>query len=178
MTAIDEQNAGDVQSIKALIQAFFDSINAADTKTLATHFLPSAGLTIVRQDPPLDPSPAGAASTAADQDAKLTVVTRTNIETFVKLLEDGLRRRKGQPPGPVIHEAPDLEATEVRIDALFASAWSPFRVTFDGKLHHYGTFVYTFGKTGAGADEWKIEGLTQNYRRTPGWPEGHGTDLV
>lgn len=187
MTEIDRQHAQDVEAIKALIQAFFDSINAADPKSLQSHFFPSAGLTIIRQDPPRPAETSGghaSAAAAADDDEaeKLTVVIRTDIETFVKLLEDGEKRRKGQPPGPVLHEAPDLGATDVKIDALFATAWSPFKVTFDGVLHHYGTMAYTLGKTTAGAGvegkEWKIEGLTQNYRRTPGWPEGHGTDVV
>lgn len=55
----------------------------------------------------------------------------------------------------------------MKLDSLFASAWSPFKVTFDGVLHHYGTMVYTLGKDEGG--KWKIEGLTQSYRRTPGW---------
>lgn len=106
------------------------------------------------------------------------MVIRTTIEQFVKLIEDGEKRRKGQPPGPVLHEAPDLDATDVKIEGLFGVAWSPFTVTFDGVLHHYGTMVYTVGKTGSGAKEWKIEGLTQNYRRTPGWPEGHASEVI
>lgn len=193
MAVIDLQHAEDVEAIKALIQAFFDSINAADPKSLQGHFFPSAGLTIIRQDPPRpDPEEQEAAapssSAAAAAEEKLTVVIRTDIERFVKLLEEGQKRREGQPPGPVLHEAPDLGATEVRVDALFATAWSPFRVTFDGVLHHYGTMAYTLGKTavasgGSGAGtgakkEWKIEGLTQNYRRTPGWPESHGADVI
>lgn len=176
MTATDAHITDDIRAIKALIQAFFDSINAADTKSLKSHFFPSAGLTIIRQDPPLDPGASGDANT--DQDANLTVLIRTNIEQFVKLIEDGEKRRKGQPPGPVLLEWPELDATEVKIDALFGVAWSPFKVTFDGVLHHYGTMVYTVGKTGPDSKEWKIEGLTQNYRRTPGWGEDHGPGLV
>lgn len=176
MTFIDTHVAEDIRAIKALIQAFFDSINAADTKALKSHFFPSAGLTIIRQDPPLDPE--GSGDTNAAQDAKLTVLIRTNIEQFVKLIEDGEKRRKGQPPGPVLHEWPELETTDVKIDALFAVAWSPFKVTFDGALHHYGTMVYTLGKTGSDSKDWRIEGLTQNYRRTLGWPEGHGPEFV
>lgn len=177
MTALDLHLSEDIKAIKALIQAFFDSINAADPKTLGSHFFPSAGLTIVRQDPPL-PSESSGDADARAQDEKLTVVMRTDIEKFVQLIEDGQKRREGQPPGPVIHEAPDLDATEVKIDALFAMAWSPFKVTFDGVLHHYGKFVYTFGKTGAGEKKWKIEGLTQNYRRTPGWPEAQTSEFT
>lgn len=182
MTEIDQQHAQDVEAIKALIQAFFDSINAADPKALRSHFFPSAGLTIIRQDPPRPAETSADADGSAgggQEEEKLTVVMRTDIETFVKLIEDGERRRRGQPPGPVLHEAPDLGATDVRIDALFATAWSPFRVTFDGVLHHYGTMAYTLGKAGADVvKEWKIEGLTQNYRRTPGWPESHGSDVI
>lgn len=63
----------------------------------------------------------------------------------------------------------------MNLDALFACAWSPFKVTFDGVLHHYGTMVYTLGKGDGG--EWKIEGLTQNYRRTPGW-DTHETGIM
>lgn len=177
MTALDLQFSEDTRAIKALIQAFFDSINAADTKALRSHFFPSAGLTIIRQDPPLPPESSGDAN-ASTQDEKLTVVIRTDIEKFIKLIEDGEKRRRGQPPGPVLHESPDLDATEVRIDALFAMAWSPFKVTFDGLLHHYGTFVYTLGKTGTNEKEWKIEGLTQNYRRTPGWSESQTSDFI
>lgn len=65
-----------------------------------------------------------------------------------------------------IKETPDLEATDVKVDALFGMAWSPFKVTFDGVLHHYGTIVYTLVKV---EGKWTIEGLTQNYRRTVGW---------
>lgn len=185
MTAIESQNYEDIRAIKALIQAFFDSINAADTKALKSHFLPAANLTIIRQDPPLpaDPEQRADAAAAGGDDEKLTVVIRTNIEQFVKLIDDGEKRRKGQPPGPVLHESPDLDATDVKVDALFAVAWSPFRVTFDGVLHHYGTMVYTVGKTeagaaGSGGREWKIANLTQNYRRTPGWPEGEASGFV
>lgn len=177
MTAIDNKITDDIQAIKALVQAFFDSINAADTKALASHFFPSAGLTIIRQDPPLDPEASGDTSSGS-HDEKLTVVIRTTIEQFVKLIDDGEKRRKGQPPGPVIHEWPELDITEVKIDALFAVAWAPFKVTFDGVLHHYGTMVYTLGKTRSDSTEWKIEGLTQNYRRAPGWPEGHSSEFV
>ncbi|KAJ4417244.1 hypothetical protein N0V82_006277 [Gnomoniopsis sp. IMI 355080] len=177
MTAINTTITDDIRAIKALIQAFFDSINAADTKALASHFFPSAGLTIIRQDPPRDPeAPGGDASTAKDE--KLTVVIRTTIEQFVKLIDDGQKRRDGQPPGPVIHEWPELDITDIKIDALFAVAWSPFKVTFDGALHHYGTMVFTLGKTGSDSKEWKIEGLTQNYRRAPGWPETHDSTIV
>lgn len=179
MTAIESQHFEDIKAIKALIQAFFDSINAADTKALRSHFLPAANLTIIRQDPPLPADPEQRTNTAQSDDEKLTVVIRTTIEQFVKLIDDSERRRKGQPPGPVLHESPDLDETDVKVDALFASAWSPFRVTFDGVLHHYGTMVYTLGKTEAGAGrEWKIANLTQNYRRTPGWPEGEASGFV
>ncbi|KAI3397214.1 hypothetical protein diail_11093 [Diaporthe ilicicola] len=181
MTAIEAQQFEDSRAIKSLIQAFFDSINAADTKALGSHFFPAASLTIIRQDPPLAPG-----SERADaSDEKLTVVIRTTIEQFIKLIDDSERRRKGQPPGPVLHESPDLDATDIKVDALFGVAWSPFKVTFDGVLHHYGTMVYTLGKTEAaaggssgGRKEWKIEGLTQNYRRTPGWPEGELAGLA
>lgn len=186
MTAIEAQHFEDTRAIKALIQAFFDSINAADTKALKSHFLPAANLTIIRQDPPLpaDSEHLQEADGPDDDKKKLTVVIRTTIEQFVKLIDDSERRRKGQPPGPVLHESPDLDATDVRVDALFGTAWSPFRVTFDGVLHHYGTMVYTLGKTetgaaaGGGGREWKIAGLTQNYRRTPGWPEGETSEFV
>lgn len=186
MTAVEASEFEDTRAIKALIQGFFDSINAADTKSLETHFLPAANLTIIRQDPPrpADPAAEEGSSAAADDD-KLTVVIRTTIEQFVKLIDESERRRKGQPPGPVLHESPDLDATDVKLDALFGNAWSPFRVTFDGVLHHYGTMVYTLAKTepadatgaSGGRREWKIAGLTQNYRRTPGWPEGEHSGL-
>ncbi|POS77492.1 hypothetical protein DHEL01_v204126 [Diaporthe helianthi] len=189
MTAVEAHKVEDTRAIKALIQAFFDSINAADTKSLKSHFLPAATLAIIRQDPPRPADPAageGDNGAAAGGDEKLTVVIRTTIEQFVKLLDDAERRRKGQPPGPVLHESPDLDATDIKFDALFGNAWSPFRVTFDGVLHHYGTMVYTLAKTepadaAAGASggrrEWKIAGLTQNYRRTPGWPEAEHSGL-
>ncbi|KAJ0107418.1 hypothetical protein J7T55_009383 [Diaporthe amygdali] len=180
MTAVEAQHFEDTKAIKALIQAFFDSINAADSKALKSHFFPAANLTIIRQDPPLPADSERERADAADE--KLTVVLRTTIEKFVKLIDDGEKRRKGQPPGPVLHESPDLDATDVKVDALFGSAWSPFRVTFDGVLHHYGIMVYTLGKTevpeGGGKREWKIEGVTQNYRRTPGWPEGELSGTV
>lgn len=142
MTALKEQD--DAKQIKHLIQRFFDSINAADTKALQTHFLPSADLTITRQDPPRAPDIAAAED--GGPDSKITVLIRTTIERFIKMIEDGERRRRGKP-GPKLHEAPDLDATEVRVDALFGTAWSPFRVTFDGKLHHYGVMVFRVGKT-------------------------------
>ncbi|KAG8168821.1 hypothetical protein KVR01_001570 [Diaporthe batatas] len=188
MTVVKTHDFEDTRAIKALIQAFFDSVNAADTKSLQSHFLPAASLTIIRQDPPRPADPAageGSSSAAASHDEKLTVVIRTTIEQFVKLLDDAERRRKGQPPGPVVHETPDLDATDVKLDALFGNAWAPFRVTFDGVLHHYGTMVYTLAKTeladaagaSGGRKEWKIAGLTQNYRRTPGWPEAEHSGL-
>lgn len=178
MTAIESQHFEDTKAIKALIQGFFDSINAADSKALGSHFLPAANLTIIRQDPPLPADPEQQRAAAAGEE-KLTVVIRTTIEQFVKLIDDGEKRRKGQPPGPDLHESPDLDATEVRVDALFGTAWSPFRVTFDGVLHHYGIMAYTVAKTGPGAaGEWKISGLTQSYRRTPGWPEGDASGFA
>lgn len=200
MTAIDAQHAEEVHAIKALIQAFFDAINAEDIKGLQAKFLPKANLTIIRQDPPLphgdhlaaagggggegggaDDSTTNTAAAAAEEKDKdkenLTVVIRTPIETFIKLLEDSQRRRRGRP-GPALRETPDLAAAEVRVDGLFGAAWCPFEVTFDGVLHHYGTMVYTLGRVaavegaageGVGGREWRVEGLTQNYRRTPGW---------
>lgn len=173
MTTIDLEHANDVEAIKALIQAFFDAINAADAQALQSHFFPSANLTILRQDPPRDPLPLGTATTTTTSPSAsagketLTTVVRTTIETFVKLIEDGQRRRP--PGGPVLLEKPDLEATDVKVDALFGTAWSPFTVTFDGVLHHYGTMAYTVGKNEH--NQWKIENLTQNYRRTTGWDE-------
>ena len=168
----------DVQAIKALIQKFFDAINDADTKALGTNFeSPDATLTIVKQDPPLNPSssnypqytsiptPPAATSSSSTEEKSVKVVIRTTIERFIALLDAGKKRREGQPDLN-IKETPDLEATDVRVDALFGMAWSPFKVTFDGVLHHYGTIVYTVVKK---EGEWKIEGLTQNYRRTEGW---------
>lgn len=182
MTAADQKYLEDVRAIKALIRAFFNSINSADAKALQSHFFPSAGLTILRQDPPLPPESSDDDNNNNNnsnvEEGKLTIVLRTTIEKFVKLIEDGEKRRKDQPPGPVLHESPDLDATDIKIDALFATAWSPFKVTFDGVLHHYGTMAYTLCKTGTGLKDWKIEGLTQNYRRTPGWPEGHTPDFI
>jgi len=57
----------------------------------------------------------------------------------------------------------------------FATAWSPFRVTFDGVLHHYGVMAYTLGRDGLGG--WRVEGLTQSYRRTPGWDDDASPSL-
>jgi hypothetical protein len=77
-----------------------------------------------------------------------------------------------------LHHTDELsqqDATQVNLDSLFACAWSPFKVTFDGVLHHYGTIVYTLGKEDG---KWKIEGLTQNYRRTPGWDADEQSDLM
>lgn len=177
MTAVDLAHVDDVEAIKALIQAFFDAINAADTHALQSHFYPSAGLTILRQDPPRDPPPSSPSSSTTEKKESLTVVIRTTIENFVQLIDDAQRRR---PPGsgPVLHEAPALDATEVRLDGRFGTAWAPFTVTFDGVLHHYGTMVYTLGRgdddddkdeEAGGSGGWKIEVLTQSYRRTPGW---------
>jgi hypothetical protein len=173
----------DTAAIKTVIQCFFDAINAADTVALATHFFASANLTIIRQDPPLPPSttnypayvslpvpqPPTSTSPATSEEDRLTVVIRTSIEKFIALIEEGKKRREGKP-GPTLFEKPDLAATDVKIDAAFANAWSPFSVTFDGVLHHYGIMVYTLGKAEVeGEKKWRIEGLTQSYRRTPGW---------
>lgn len=184
MTQLPDHHA-DITAIKSLIQHFFDAINASDTKALGTHFFPTATLTIIRQEPPRNPSssyypqyaslpvPKTQSSSTSSKDEKLEVVMRTTIEKFIALLDEGQKHREpGQ--GPVLHEAPDLERTEVKLDALLGSAWSPFSVTFDGVLHHYGVMCFTVGK---GGGEWKIEGLTQSYRRTVGWPESKGSVL-
>jgi hypothetical protein len=94
-------------------------------------------------------------------------VNTFTIEQFIALIEEGQKRRKGKP-GPKLHEAPNLNETAVTVDALFASAVSPFTVTFDGVLHHYGQMVFNFWKDG-GEDDWRIQNVTQIYRRTPGW---------
>ncbi|OAG08483.1 uncharacterized protein CC84DRAFT_1162431 [Paraphaeosphaeria sporulosa] len=188
MTAIKE--TPDVAAIKALIKSFFDRINASDGKGLATLFLPGANLSILRQDPARDPASDSPWSEGPlhpttpqnaeedDKEEKIVVILRTSIEKFVKMIEDGEKKRKGKP-GPKVHETPDLEATDVKVEHLFGAAWNPFRVTFDGVLHHYGTFAFTFGKVDGGEGEgnwdgkvWRIEGLTQNYRRSRGWEEG------
>lgn len=186
MTVADANLADEVTAIKALIQTFFDAINAEDIKALQATFTPGANLTIIRQDPPLPPPPSGDHHHHAGQEdegvEKLTVVIRTHIEEFIRLLEDSQRKRKGRPGGPVLHETPDLgSAAGVRVDGLFGAAWCPFGVTFDGVLHHYGTMVYTLGRVdGDGGDDgkgkkvWRVEGLTQSYRRTPGWAVGVG----
>lgn len=183
MTAIKENQ--DVQAIKALIQSFFDRINDSDAKGLGKLFIPNANLSIIRQDPARDPPSeslwssvplprkATMNSHSTEEKEKLTVVLRISVEKFVKMIEDGEKKRKGKP-GPKVHEVPDLDATDVKVDHLFGAAWSPFRVTFDGVLHHYGTFAFTFGKVEEGSREvWRVEGLTQNYRRTTGWDEPH-----
>ncbi|GIZ42501.1 hypothetical protein CKM354_000576700 [Cercospora kikuchii] len=178
------KDSPEVKAIKALIQAFFDAINAADIEGLGTYFAPEANLTIIRQEPPrapssestssypqfaVIPSPAPTSAQRAQTDAKesLKVVIRTDIAHFLALLEEGRKRREGQPDLQIF-EKPDLERTEVKVDALFAMAWCPFSVTFAEKLHHYGTLVFTVGKEAEEA-KWKIEGLTQNYRRSVGW---------
>ncbi|KAL1610369.1 hypothetical protein SLS60_002036 [Paraconiothyrium brasiliense] len=182
MTAIKE--TPDIHAIKMLIQSFFDRINDSDAKGLGELFIAKANLTIIRQDPARDPLsnspwssltlPRNAATICHDdeEEEKLTVVLRTSIENFVKIIEDGEKRRDPTKPTTKVHEAPDLESTDVKVDHLFGAAWSPFRVTFDGVLHHYGTFAFTFGKVDDGSGKsWRVEGLTQNYRRTKGWAE-------
>jgi hypothetical protein len=152
------------QSVKALIESFFSAINASDNKALQSLFFPSASLAIIRQDPPL---PQNSPPPPPDEN-KITVVMRTNIETFIKLVEEGERKRKREgKKGPELVETPDLAGTKVEVDGGFGMAWSPFEVTFDGKLHHYGIMAYTLGRESGGA--WRVEGLTQSYRRTPGW---------
>lgn len=99
--------------------------------------------------------------------SKIAGINRFTIEQFIELIEEGQKRRKGKP-GPKLHEAPDLDETQVTVDALFASAVSPFTVTFDGVLHHYGQMAYVFWKDSE-KDEWRIQSVTQSYRRTPGW---------
>lgn len=127
---------------------------------------------------PTGPPPTGSdedrsATTTASEDQKISVVMRSSIENFIKLLDDASKkRREGGAPDLKIVETPDLNATDVKVDALFGMAWSPFKVTFDGVLHHYGTIVYTLCKKKEGEegeDGWKIAGLTQNYRRAVGW---------
>lgn len=205
MTAIDLEKAthtAQVAALKSLIGYFFDAINASDPKGLQKLFYPGARVGILKQEPPRAPAAEGeeaplATATVTSSEKgnatgpeKLVVVIRTDIETFVKLLEDGEKKRReggggggegGKKGGPdVIREVPDLDKTEVRTDGLFATAWCPFRVYFDGVLHHYGTFVFTFGyvQLDAGVDSWiwRIEGLTQSYRRTIGW-EGAREEL-
>ena len=111
----------DVQAIKALIQEFFDAINDANTKALGTNFeSPDASLTIVKQDPPLNPSssnypqyasvplPPASSSISSTSEAKsVKVVIRTTIERFIALLDAGKKRREGQPDLN-IKETPDL----------------------------------------------------------------------
>lgn len=188
MTELDQHHE-DISAIKKLIQNFFNAINASDTKALGSHFFPTANLTIIRQEPPRNPSPSYhpsfsgipipsttiSSSPASESNEKLQVVIRTTIEKFIFLIDEGQKHRK--PGGPVLDEQPDLENTDVKIDGLFGVAWSPFRVTFDGVLHHYGVMAFTVGKDGGG---WKIEGLTQSYRRTLGWDEkvGEGRSVL
>ncbi|KAF2170171.1 hypothetical protein M409DRAFT_51921 [Zasmidium cellare ATCC 36951] len=188
----------DIEAIKGLIQAFFDRVNANDPPGLQALFVPNAHLTILRQDPPRPPPPSSSGAylpqpptptpikEQEEQDNKISLIYQSTIEAFIKLIQDGNRRKKpGDKPVPTVHEVPNLAATDVRVDGDFAQAWCPFTVTFDGVLHHYGFFAYTFGKTrerSVGKDggegegkrkEWRFEGLTQDYRRTPGW-EGDG----
>lgn len=128
---------------------------------------------------PTGPSPTGSdnhdsnTATTASEEQKITVVMRSSIEKFIKLIDEASRkRREGGAPDLKIVETPDLDATDVKVDALFGMAWSPFKVTFDGVLHHYGTIVYTLckkKKKEGEEDGWKIAGLTQNYRRAVGW---------
>ncbi|KAK3061466.1 hypothetical protein LTS18_006143 [Coniosporium uncinatum] len=182
--------SSDTESIKRLIQHFFDTINAADTKALQATFLPEGNITIIRQDPPSNPPPISVnnipSSTISNPKPPqtVTVVARLPIESFVKLLDDAERRRREQPPGhghqPKLFEKPDLEKTEVEVEGLVGCAWSPFEVTFDGVMHHYGTMVFTVVKhlergkgevegEGEGLEGWRVSGVSQSYRRTEGW---------
>lgn len=183
------QESHDAEEVKKLIQAFFDSINAEHVKALAACFVPNANLNIVRQDPPRAPAesqfpqfaampmPTNAVVANSEVEEKITVVMRTSIEKFVELIREGKKGREGKPDLK-IHEQADLDSTDVKVDGLFAEAWSPFRVTFDRVLHHYGTIVYTFCKIKEedGEKEWRIDTLTQAYRRAPGWE--HNSDFV
>jgi len=171
----------DTQSIKNLIQHFFNTINAADTKSLQATFLPEGNITIIRQDPPSNPPPPSANTTSSNPPQTATIVARLPIEPFIKLLNDAERRRHKQPPDhrhqPKLFEKPDLERTDVRIDGLVGCAWSPFEVTFDGKLHHYGIMVFDVVKGVVGDEDgedvgggrWRVSGVSQSYRRTEGW---------
>lgn len=127
---------------------------------------------------PTGPPPTGSdnhdsnTTTTASEEQKISVIMRSSIEKFIKLIDEASRkRREGGAPDLKIVETPDLDATDVKVDALFGMAWSPFKVTFDGVLHHYGTIVYTLCKKKKEGEEdgWKIAGLTQNYRRAVGW---------
>ncbi|SMR41895.1 unnamed protein product [Zymoseptoria tritici ST99CH_1A5] len=161
MTATKEPASA--AGVKSTIEAFFDAINAEDTKALQARFHPKAGLTIIRQDPPLPPD----GSRTPTPDSRISAVNTFSIEQFIALIEEGQKQRKGKP-GPKLHEAPALSETQVTVDALFATAVSPFTVTFDGVLHHYGQMIFNFWKESEKTD-WRIQSVTQNYRRTPGW---------
>ncbi|KXT05186.1 hypothetical protein AC578_8416 [Pseudocercospora eumusae] len=179
MTQLTHETA-DAKSIKTLISTFFDAINNVDITALEDCFTDSnSNLVILRQDPPRQPSASNypqyrSVPTTKEKDGKgqekVEIVIRTSIEKFIELIREGEKRRKGQPKQPVLHESPDLNGTDMRIDHSFGQVWSPFNVTFDGILHHYGSLAYTVAKVDG---EWKIEGLTQNYRRTPGWESPH-----
>ncbi|EME46178.1 hypothetical protein DOTSEDRAFT_70240 [Dothistroma septosporum NZE10] len=191
MTAIkDAALYDDVAAIKALIKAFFDRVNKNDPKGLQQLFVPAAHLSILRQQPDRAPPEASqwsaalqpAAQSITSSAEKITTVYQDSIEAFIKLVEDGNKRKDPKKPWPKIDEMPDLDATDVKVDGLFATAWCPFSVFFDGVLHHYGTFVYTFGKdrqsSGGSVTEkdFKFETLLQKYTRTPGWG-GDSPDL-
>ncbi|KAK4626958.1 hypothetical protein CLAFUW4_04339 [Fulvia fulva] len=188
MTAIkDARLYDDIEAIKALIQAFFDRVNNNDPQGLQHLFVPSAHLTILRQFPDLAPPqtspwselPQPSLTSTTSNEQKISLVYQSSIEAFIKLIEDGNKRKDPKKPVPKVHEVPDLDATDVKVDGIFATAWCPFSVTFDGVLHHYGTFVYTFGKDGHSSGgletekDLKLETLVQSYRRTPGWGEDH-----
>lgn len=172
MTQIElEPEAG---AIRSLIATFFAAITAADTKALQALFYPAASLSIIRQDPALPPDekppPPG--------DNKVRVVLRTDIETFIRMVDEAERRRRREGRGgPAIVETPDLGRTRVQVDAGIATAWSPFEVTFDGTLHHYGTMLYTLARAEDG-EGWLVHSLTQSYRRAPGWEDGADAELL
>lgn len=191
----------DVEAIKALIQAFFDRVNDNDPAGLQALFVPNANLTILRQDPPRPPPsssfavslplPSQTSPPSSEAKEKISQIFQSSIESFIKMIEDGNKRKKPGQPVPTVHEVPNLDAADVKVDHLFAQAWCPFAVTFDGVLHHYGFFAYTFGKTvekseydgkeekaGSGKKMWRFEGLTQNYRRTPGWDSEGASEFM
>ena len=124
----------DKAAILAIIQSFLDCLKNRTPSSMRLYIIPEGGGVFERPN---------------------QIIT----STLSQLVERMETRIKDFPANALIEEA--IYDPVVMVDENLGMAWTPFKFTIDGKLHHSGTNVIVLLRTKEG---WKISGTFDNHK--------------